>query len=330
MRKVLFIKLFFAVTVLTIIVAVLCCIIGTKAVRTRLVSVENEAMATLNDTFRLHFLNNLSAELSQSDCIIDQVNKNHLLKRIAQQKEKYKNSNLPMLGDLIVDQINFLISVKDELSTNECPDIENLISQEIISLRIMLLTQLDDISDATFNYCRAKTFSLFYLPTTLGAFLQGGPFDDMPELPQMADILETIWPNECRAITYTVDEAFPAEKYILDTSNFYADVNFVPLDYDLCLPRRLAGLKEGWHKSRMGKYWTQFWKNDNDDVINVNIFYANQNHANVTIVFVNKMQAIPLFDFYYNFHKPTGQDVDVAKKRMLNGDAVFQPLNISE
>lgn len=327
MRKVSFIELFFVVTVLAILIVVFCFIFEIRAVVT---SFEKETDAKWNDVYILRFLNELSTEISQPDRIIDQETKAHIVKRIAQQKEKYKNSNLPKPNDLIVDHINFLMNVKDELSTNECAEIENLISEEVILLRFVLLTDLGDSYGVTFNLSSTTTFPLFYMPANLGPFLQGGPFDAMSETEQLPDIMEAIWPNGCRKITYGLNEAFPPEKYILDTSSFYADTNFVPLDYDLCMPRSLAGLKGGWNKSKGGNYWTQFWENDNGDVINVNISHTNQNHAIVTVVFVNKTQAIPLFDFYYNFHKPTGQEFDNAKKRMFNEDTVFQRLNLSE
>ncbi len=88
------------------------------------------------------------------------------------------------------------------------------------------------------------------------------------------------------------------------------------LEYDLSLPREQGGIKGGWHKSNAGNYWTQFWKNKDGDIINVNIVAsANQKHSKVTIFFIRNTQAISM--------------LEGAKKILLDGPNFYQPITIN-
>lgn len=311
MRKTLFIKLVFA----AILIAVLCIIFEIREVHTGIINAEKESMAKFNAQVFVRFLDILSTEISQPDCIIDQEIQNKIVKRIVEQRGKYDSSNLPNLRYPFIDQINFLMSIKDELSSNKCTKIVDLMSQEITSLRMCLDAQLGDISGADFNFSRETVFSLFYVPANLVRLFQGEPFNEVPETEQ-TDVMETIWPNGCRAISYSINEAFPVEKFILDVSSFYTNANFVPLDYDLCMPRSLASLKGGWQKVKGGGYWIQFWENNND-VINVKIVTSeNRNASIISIKFIKSTQAVPM--------------LEVAKKRLSHGPNFFQPIILGE
>lgn len=310
MRKSLFIKMLFGITVLAILVVALWCILGPMAIHTAIQNVEKESTTKFNDQVRVRFLDELSAEINRPNLIIDQEIQKRSSKRIMKQRGKYNDSSLPNYRDLIIDQIKFLVSIKDEFNRNKYIKIVNLISQEIISLRILLEAQLGNGSDAAYNFSPDAVFSLFYVPANLGALLQGGPFDEVPEMDQMG-VLETIWPNGCRSISYTVNEAFPVEKFILELSGFYTSADFVPLDFDLCMPRSLGGLKGGWRKAKGGDYWVQFWENNND-IINVNITASENQNSIITIIFIKHTQAAPI--------------LDGAKKRLSDGPSFFQPL----
>ena len=264
---------------------------------TILASIEHEAkMKWINYNF-IPYLDELLDAITQADPLVDLDIKKQIKERVSSQKKAIESSDSQSLVDIIVDQINFSLNIKDMLDNNQHASLESVISQKIISLRMFLLAQLGSMPGAYRVSISNISFSDYYIPDNVGNLLQGGPFENLPEIGQTQKFLETIWDSGSRSIDYTVNETFPAENFIRKISEFYTGMNYVPLDYDLCMPHELAGLKRGWDQGGDMYCWIQFWKDENSNLINVNIFsHSDQQYLNVVILYVAREQAMPLLE----------------------------------
>lgn len=104
---------------------------------------------------------------------------------------------------------------------------------------------------------------------------------------------------------YTVKDSFPHNGLIKAFSNYYNTLGMEPLDYDLCQPRKLSGLKGGWFEDKL---WSQFWVHSVEKrIVNANIIRTEGpfeviGDAVIVILHSNYSQLEDALDYYNLIH----------------------------
>lgn len=96
----------------------------------------------------------------------------------------------------------------------------------------------------------------------------------------------------------------PTGGIIEDIRTYYEQHGWRPLEYDLIYPYCKGGLSNGWNE---GHIWSQFWINDADDVVCVNLYIGptELGELNVFVLCCPNEYAKESLAYYRRFHSET-------------------------
>jgi len=214
----------------------------------------------------------------------------NLLKTALKKHSEQKNTPLSMFNRnrwaFISDQIEFLINLDHDFSSiPRSGEQRNSINKRIASLRANLVLAL--ATDNSHNITEGAD--------TASRFLYAPKSAITP--------IASKWSEGGSAIIYKIEEDFPCNAFIDSLVAYYSDLGFEAFKYDLCEPRRPAGISGGWLDNLL---WTQFWtSNDRKRIVNANIVYSKASvfgpKGATVVIFLSNFDFLRKDMSYYNW-----------------------------
>lgn len=250
---------------------------------------------------QLSFLRGLSRMLEKKPDMASDVIRDKCIERI-DSLLKAKETRAPLARNethIYFDELSFLNAMWRDWPKTHKEEADVMLKQRIILLRIRLLQCLPLFNHVlTYNETSLPSNAYYVKATEEVASeiqtdepwerIESEIISDCKEVPLRIATWDGGW-----AVLYYISEQYPADTFLQDMRSFYTNHGWKPVGYDFCFPAFSNLQHEFWsHDNEGPRVWSEYWVNDDQHLINVNVVYTLKRIGFVTIVHASTPEII--------------------------------------